>query len=97
MHRNIFFDSREGKRKNEYKKFSFIHCRNPYDVEKCFAPYNGPIEPAIALGGYPKAGAGKSVDYKMSTGLALTYLINNSKNKTALIPALEWELKLVNE
>lgn len=59
------------------------------------APYKGPVEPGIALGGYKKAEPGKSINYKMSSGLTLTYLINNSKNKTALGPALEWELKLV--
>lgn len=70
-------------------------CRNPYDVA-CLAPYKGPIEPGIALGGYSKPEHGKSVNYKMAKGLTLTYLINNSKNKTALIPALEWELKYVD-
>lgn len=61
------------------------------------APYKGPVEPGIALGGYSKPESGKSINYKMSKGLTLTYLINNSKNKTALIPALEWELKLVTK
>lgn len=75
--------------------FLFVCCRNPYDLSVCMAPYKGPVEPAIALGGYPKAEPGKATNYKMSTGLTLTYLINNSKNKTALIPAMDWELKLV--
>lgn len=59
------------------------------------APYKGPVEPGIAFGGYAKPEAGKSINYKLSTGITLTYLINNSKNKTALQPALEWELKFI--
>lgn len=61
------------------------------------APYKGPVEPGIALGGYEKAEPGKSINYKMSTGFTLTYLINNSKNTTAIKPALEWELELVQQ
>lgn len=80
-------------RKSQIKSIRFSY-RNPYDSE-CLAPYKGPVEPGIALGGYKKADPGKSINYKLSTGLTLTYLINNSRNKTAIKPALEWELKLV--
>lgn len=66
---------------------------NPYDVNNCMAPYKGPVEPSIALGGYKKPNSDESVDYKMSNGIILTFLINNYKNQTLLEPALEWELK----
>lgn len=56
-----------------------------------------PIEPGIALGGYSKAETGKSVDYKLSSGLIITYLLNNSKDKNKLKPTLEWELKFVSK
>ncbi|XP_031627932.1 NPC intracellular cholesterol transporter 1 homolog 1b [Contarinia nasturtii] len=68
---------------------------NPYDVS-CFGPYGGPIDPAIALGGYKKPGSGESIDYKLSTGVIISYIINNSKDKEKLKPALEWEKNFIN-
>lgn len=47
-----------------------------------------------ALGGYKKADSSEqSIDYKLSTGIILTFLIKNFKNETLLEPALEWEKK----
>lgn len=54
--------------------------------------YKGPIEPGIATGGY-KAGDNGKADYLQSTGLILTYLLNNSKNRDSLKPTMEWEKK----
>lgn len=57
------------------------------------APYGGPIEPGVAVGGFPKPNTGERPDFKLATGLILTFLINNEENKTMLEPALDWELK----
>lgn len=46
-----------------------------------------------AIGGYKRSDTVESVDYKQATGVIITYLIENSKNKTMLKPALEWEQK----
>lgn len=37
---------------------NYLLNRNPISIE-CLAPYGGPIEPGIAVGGYPKANASK--------------------------------------
>lgn len=58
--------------------------RSPYNV-KCLAPYGGPIQPQLAVGG------GVFDNYTDSTGVGLTFLVNNENNKTQLEPALKWE------
>jgi len=67
--------------------------RNPYDPS-CLAKYGGPIEPAIALGGFetPEGGSPK---YETSKALIITFLVNNHHNKTNLGPAKEWEKRFV--
>lgn len=57
------------------------------------APYGGPIEPGVAVGGFPKPKIGERPDYKLATGLILTFLINNHQDKSKLGPAFDWELK----
>lgn len=61
------------------------------------APYGGPIDPAIALGGFLKPGQGLSTNknYKDATAVILTFLVNNYYNKSKLIPAMEWEKEYV--
>lgn len=61
------------------------------------APYGGPIEPAIALGGFLEAGQtlASNPDFKNADAIILTFLVNNYYNKTKLSPALEWEKKYV--
>lgn len=63
---------------------------------KCMGLYGGPIEPAIAVGGMPPAEAGDNQDYKLATGLVVTFLLNNKANKSELGPALEWEKLFVD-
>ena len=65
-----------------------IFHRNTYDYS-CLAPYGGPVEPGVALGGF------KGSDYDQATGLAITFMVNNYHNKTLLEPAMEWESRLV--
>lgn len=57
------------------------------------APFGGPILPGIAVGGFPKPQPGESPDYKLATGLIITFLINNHLDKDKLGAAFEWELK----
>lgn len=74
----------------------FLKCfSNPY---LCLAPYGGPIDPAIAMGGFLKQGEQLSANtkYEKANALILTFLVNNHHNKDDLIPALEWEEKFIN-
>lgn len=65
---------------------------NAYNPE-CLAPYGGPVDPAIALGGFLKPGevlSGKP-HYERANTVILTFLVNNYHNKSRLAPAMEWE------
>ena len=68
---------------------------NAFSLE-CLAPYGGPIEPAIAVGGLPLPEKGQNYDYRLATGVVLTFLINNKADKSELGPAKEWEKLFVN-
>lgn len=68
---------------------------NPYGLS-CLAPYGGPIEPAIAVGGMPPAEPGENQDFKLATGIVLTFLLNNKADKSELGPAMEWEKLFVD-
>lgn len=67
---------------------------NPY---LCLAEYGGPIEPAIALGGFLKSGdnLAKNPHYEKATAVILTFLVKNYEDVTKLDPALEWESSFV--
>lgn len=71
----------------------FFVYRNSYNPN-CLAPYGGPIEPAIALGGF-EVNENGSPKYETAQALILTILVNNHHNKTKLAPALKWEKRLV--
>lgn len=62
----------------------------------CLAPYGGPVEPAIAVGGMPEPNPGENHDYRLATGIVLTFLLNNKANKSELGPAMEWEKLFVD-
>lgn len=68
---------------------------NAYGLD-CLAPYGGPIEPAIAVGGMQPPEPGQNYDYKQATGVVLTFLLNNKVSKSELIPAMEWEKLFVD-
>lgn len=75
----------------------FVKCfNNPYDYD-CLAPYGGPIDPAVAFGGFLKPGdtLAKIPHYENATSIILTFLVNNHYNKSELQPALAWEEKYV--
>lgn len=63
---------------------------------ECLAPYGGPVEPGIAVGGFPKVPPGDSPDYRLATGLTLTFLVKNQLDSNLLNSALKWELEFVN-
>ncbi|XP_017474747.1 PREDICTED: Niemann-Pick C1 protein [Rhagoletis zephyria] len=68
--------------------------RNPY---LCLAPYGGPVDPAVALGGFLPPGEQLSGDtkYERANAIILTFLVNNYHDKSKLRPALEWEQRYV--
>lgn len=65
---------------------------NPYNPD-CLAPYGGPIDPAIALGGFGGGKSGQAAinEYSGASAVILTFLVNNYHNKSRLEPALQWE------
>nr|CAH7739258.1 unnamed protein product [Callosobruchus chinensis] len=70
---------------------------NPYDPTNCLAPYGGPVDPAIALGGFLQAGdtLAKEPHYERATAVILTFVVQNHHNKSLLGPAMEWEKAFV--
>ncbi|KAF2904777.1 hypothetical protein ILUMI_01402 [Ignelater luminosus] len=62
--------------------------KTPYNFN-CLAPYGGPVEPGIAMGGATLS------NYTDAVGITLTFLVNNHVNTTDLKPALEWEEKYI--
>ena len=62
----------------------------------CLAPYGGPVEPAIAVGGMPEPATTENFDYKLASGVILTFLLNNKANKSELGPSMEWEKLFVD-
>lgn len=68
---------------------------NPYSLG-CLAPYGGPIEPAIAVGGLPTPESGANYDFKLANAVILTFLLTNQVNKSELGPAMEWEKLFVD-
>ncbi|KAL7293860.1 hypothetical protein TKK_0012914 [Trichogramma kaykai] len=75
----------------------FKDCtQNPYSVS-CLAKYGGPIEPAIAVGGFTKPGENlRNPPYEKATAIILTFLVNNHHDKAKLVPAMEWEENYVS-
>ncbi|CAG9827164.1 unnamed protein product [Diabrotica balteata] len=72
----------------------FVKCAgNPYDPVDCLAPYGGPVDPAIAMGGFLRPGESlaRHPDYKNATTVILTFIVNNYHNKSLLAPAMSWE------
>ncbi|XP_065355610.1 NPC intracellular cholesterol transporter 1 isoform X2 [Calliphora vicina] len=69
--------------------------QNPF---LCLAPYGGPVDPAIGLGGFLNPGEqlGSNTKYERATALILTFLVRNHHDKEKLGPALEWEQRYVD-
>ncbi|CAO1305403.1 unnamed protein product [Diamesa tonsa] len=76
----------------------FLSCfNNPYNPV-CLANYGGPIDPAIAFGGFLESDDLNSdkPHYEKATAVIMTFLVNNKHNKSELMPALEWERNFVD-
>lgn len=74
-----------------------IQCfGNSYNPD-CLANYGGPIDPAVALGGFLKPGESlaNSPSYEKANAVILTFLVNNYHNKTRLDAAFQWEEEYV--
>ncbi|KOX79311.1 Niemann-Pick C1 protein [Melipona quadrifasciata] len=72
-----------------------VCSQNAYNPE-CLAPYGGPVEPAIAVGGFLSPGQDlQKPSYEKATAVILTILVNNYHNKSKLHPAMEWEMSYV--
>ncbi|CAM1327847.1 NPC1 (predicted) [Pycnogonum litorale] len=52
---------------------------------KCFGKYGGPIQPEVVFGGFPNK------EYMKSEALVITFVNNNSINKTEVERAKAWE------
>lgn len=76
--------------------YLFKIFRNPYNPD-CLAPYGGPVDPAIAVGGFLQPGQSLSNNpqYSSAKAIILTFLVNNYHNKTLLRPAMQWESAFV--
>ncbi|XP_017858960.1 PREDICTED: Niemann-Pick C1 protein [Drosophila arizonae] len=67
---------------------------NPY---LCLASYGGPVDPAIALGGFLKHGEQLtgSTKYEQANALILSFLVRNHHDKGKLVQTLDWEKTFV--
>ncbi|XP_070506187.1 NPC intracellular cholesterol transporter 1 homolog 1b-like [Chironomus tepperi] len=75
----------------------FLRCfYNPYDA-MCFAPYGGPIDPAVVFGGFlkPNENLTATPPYEKSNTVILTFLLNNHQDQKDKEAAMEWENKFV--
>ncbi|XP_067002483.2 NPC intracellular cholesterol transporter 1 [Anabrus simplex] len=75
----------------------FKICTQNFYNPDCIARYKGPVDPAIALGGFPQPNeTSEQPAYEKATAVILTFLVNNHLNKTELKPALEWEKRFIH-
>ncbi|XP_050076475.1 NPC intracellular cholesterol transporter 1 isoform X2 [Anopheles maculipalpis] len=74
-----------------------IQCFGNYYNPGCLAPYGGPIDPAIALGGIPQPKSPEEkASYTEANAVILTFLVRNYHDKNKLQSALAWETKYVS-
>lgn len=76
----------------------FMQCFGNSFNPDCLASYGGPIDPAVALGGFLKSGESLtgSPQYEKADVVILTFLVNNYHNKSLLEPAKQWEKLFVD-
>ncbi|XP_049532934.1 NPC intracellular cholesterol transporter 1 isoform X2 [Anopheles darlingi] len=73
-----------------------VKCFGNYYHPDCLAPYGGPIDPAIALGGIPQPKtADEKAKYTEASAVILTFLVRNYHDKQKLRSALAWETEYV--
>ncbi|XP_026472293.1 NPC intracellular cholesterol transporter 1-like isoform X5 [Ctenocephalides felis] len=76
----------------------FKACSQNFYNPECLAPYGGPVDPAIAMGGFLKPGEylTSSPNYQNASAVILTFIVNNYHNKTKLLPAMKWEKEYID-
>lgn len=76
---------------------TFFDCSQNYYLPDCLGSYGGPVDPAIATGGFLEPGQTLADDpkYYKAKALILTFLVNNYHNKTKVGPAMAWEKTFV--
>ncbi|VVC27074.1 Hypothetical protein CINCED_3A006385 [Cinara cedri] len=87
--------NRDGSVSTYLDKFK-ICFQNPYNP-LCLAPYGGPVDPSVGLGGFSNSNEPitKRAPYEKARSLLLTFVLNNHNNKSLLNDALEWENKFL--
>ncbi|XP_075980245.1 Niemann-Pick type C-1a isoform X2 [Anticarsia gemmatalis] len=76
---------------------TILRCtKNPFTPE-CLSDYNGPVLPAVALGGFLAPGEQLSPNSRFheATALIITIPVNNKHDKEQLKPALQWEQEFI--
>ncbi|XP_046748991.1 NPC intracellular cholesterol transporter 1 isoform X2 [Diprion similis] len=69
--------------------------QSPYS-SSCLAQYKGPVEPAIAVGGFLNSNSSsENKAYEKATAVIITILVNNHHNKSQIEPAKEWEERFI--
>lgn len=65
---------------------------NAFNLD-CLATYGGPVDPAVALGGFLRDGQALNdvTEYQKANVVILTFLVNNYHQKDRLEPARKWE------
>ncbi|KAL1139914.1 hypothetical protein AAG570_006891, partial [Ranatra chinensis] len=76
----------------------FKACSQNAYGNDCLALYGGPVDPAIALGGFlsPGESLSKLAHYEKATAVILTFLANNYHDKAKLTLTLKWEQLFVD-
>ncbi|XP_067620860.1 NPC intracellular cholesterol transporter 1 isoform X2 [Eurosta solidaginis] len=84
----------DGNYKVTYLDGLYQCMNNPY---LCLAPYGGPVDPAVGLGGFLPPGEQLSGNtrYERANAIILTLPVSNHHDKAKLGPALEWEKRFV--
>lgn len=89
------FDRKEKKPDGSITDYiSFIkNCAQNSLNPICLAEYGGPVDPAIAFGGFgdSEQGISSKISYTSSKSLVLTLVLNNHLEKERLEPVLKWE------
>lgn len=82
---------------NKYLDALKMCFQNPYNP-LCLAPYGGPVDPSVALGGFSNSSEPitKLSPFEKATSLILTFVLNNHNSKPMLKDALEWENKFLD-
>ncbi|XP_076646594.1 NPC intracellular cholesterol transporter 1 homolog 1b [Halictus rubicundus] len=82
---------------DDYLNHLFECAQNALSMS-CVAPYGGPVFPAIAYGGFLREDdfIYDAKDYMKATGLVLSFMVSNSRNKSVIAAAEKWEQRFID-